>query len=368
MYTFRIFNPEHEIALACNRMHFTAPKAGRGLRADVGFLPVFWAKEGDRIIVDDVERSRRTLDAFLVQHDWWLHDVCQCAAAGTLTADRLPASAQQPEAVDPWGWDLSVWHRLLQMGVSSSVMPAEASLQRIRELAHRRTAARLLRMLSIPGTTGVAQECRTIDEVETLLCHYGHLVVKAPWSSSGRGVRFLSALRPLSPQQRGWIAHILEQQESIMAEPYYNKVKDMAMEFMVLPDGKAVYDGLSLFHTVQTAYVGNVLASEEVKWRMISGFVSEALLQDIQERICSCLPKILDGGYQGPLGIDMMVVRDEQGKMLLHPCVEMNLRRTMGHVALSLSPRHGERTALMQIVYDKHYELKIINQQTELQK
>lgn len=37
--------------------------------------------------------------------------------------------------------------------------------------------------------------------------------------------------------------------------------------------------------------------------------------------------------YAGPLGIDMMVVRQDD-TLLLHPCVEMNLRATMGHVAL----------------------------------
>ena len=39
MSNFCLFNPEHEIALASNLMNFTAPKAGRMLRADLGFLP-----------------------------------------------------------------------------------------------------------------------------------------------------------------------------------------------------------------------------------------------------------------------------------------------------------------------------------------
>ena len=41
-------------------------------------------------------------------------------------------------------------------------------------------------------------------------------------------------------------------------------------------------------------------------------------------------------GYRGPLGIDMMLVRPAapSSAPLLHPCIEVNLRRTMGHVAL----------------------------------
>ena len=47
MKKLHIFNPEHDIALASNLANFTAPHAGRQLRADLGFLPVLWANEGD---------------------------------------------------------------------------------------------------------------------------------------------------------------------------------------------------------------------------------------------------------------------------------------------------------------------------------
>ena len=52
-----IFNPEHDIALAANQECFTAPHAGRRLRTDLGFIPAFWASEGDMVLVDDVEAA-----------------------------------------------------------------------------------------------------------------------------------------------------------------------------------------------------------------------------------------------------------------------------------------------------------------------
>ena len=52
MTTLHIFNPEHDIALASNMERFTAPHAGRQLRGDLGYLPAFWAEEGDVVIVD----------------------------------------------------------------------------------------------------------------------------------------------------------------------------------------------------------------------------------------------------------------------------------------------------------------------------
>ena len=52
----------------------------------------------------------------------------------------------------------------------------------------------------------------------------------------------------------------------------------------------------------------------------------------------------------------MMVVSPSK----LHPCVEINLRRTMGHVALSLSPTDDDIVRVMRIDYsENNYLLKI---------
>lgn len=66
------------------------------------------------------------------------------------------------------------------------------------------------------------------------------------------------------------------------------------------------------------------------------------------------------GAYTGPFGIDMMVVEGNAGKgFLLHPCVEINLRRTMGHVALSLTPADENAVMTMRIAAGNNCKLKI---------
>ena len=54
----------------------------------------------------------------------------------------------------------------------------------------------------------------------------------------------------------------------------------------------------------------------------------------------------------------MIVSRPDGNGFLLHPCVEINLRRTMGHVALSLTPQSLAPRQLMRIVHDVNYTLK----------
>jgi hypothetical protein len=208
--------------------------------------------------------------------------------------------------------------------------------------------------------------------VARLLGRYHRLVLKAPRSSSGRGLRFLDAERAPLGTQAGWLKNILATQGSVMAEPYYNKVKDLGMEFYSDGKGGVEYLGLSLFHTQNGAYTGNILATESTKEQMLGRYVPTGLLRVVRQHIGQLASEVFRNQYEGPFGVDMMLCRsdgsDETGNrqpLRLHPCVEINLRRTMGHVALALSKwvnpaADDEVVRVMRIVYaDNQYKLKI---------
>ena len=252
--------------------------------------------------------------------------------------------------IQPWGWDRAIRRELERNGVPASLLPTAEQIEQIRQLSHRRTSAQLLPQLQMEGTVGEAFECTTIEQVEELHRRYGRLVLKAPWSSSGRGVRFCDAERLNETgemRNEKWARNVIASQGSIMAEPYYNKVRDFGMEFEADAEGHIRYLGLSLFHTVNGAYEGNILATESVKSEMISRYIPVSFLDLVKQRIIERLH--LDG-YVGPFGIDMMIVKSIGNgnhnsqlsivncQLGLHPCVEINLRRTMGHVALNISP------------------------------
>ena len=261
--------------------------------------------------------------------------------------------------VEPWGWDLALRSFLLRYGVPSEVIPSEQQIAVIRDLSHRKTAVVLLRSLAMKGTVGESVVLETPEAVALQVQRWGRVVVKAPWSSSGRGIRFVDTV--LDDYKTRWLRNVLDRQGSVVVEPYYDKVKDFAMEFQSDGNGSVTCLGLSLFHTSNGAYTGNILASEEEKLEMISRYVSTDLLDVVQMSICQLLGPIFKDRYQGPFGIDMMLVngKSSNGKCLLHPCVEINLRRTMGHVALALSQqcRSGQ---VMAVEYsDNHYKLRL---------
>lgn len=341
-----VFNPEHDLALAANLSNFTAPHAGRQLRADLGFIPAIWAAADDYVHVENVEDAerrflrltRRPFGRFIAKEQICKHKFT---------------------AVDVWGWDLAIRAFLLRWGIDAAIMPTATQIDDIRQLSHRRYAMQLLDCLQMPGIIGSSCETNQIENIIDRLHSGEHLVVKAPWSSSGRGVRFMED--DVNIYDNGWLRNVIVKQGSVMVEPYYNKVKDFGMEFVSDGNGSVSYIGLSLFQTSNGAYTGNILASEEEKENLISRYIPIDLLKTVQQKICAKMGSWLKDQYTGVFGIDMMVVRRDDGDgFLLHPCVEINLRRTMGHVAISLTELTSGLPKLMKIEYDLNiYKMKI---------
>lgn len=342
MATLHIFNPEHDIALAANLSNFTSPHAGRQLRHDLGYLPAIWASEG-YVLVEDVEAAQR--DFARVMHRGFDGFV-----------DKHQLAKLNITHVEPWGWDLALRSFLLRYGVTA--VPTEEKIAMIRDLSHRKYAVDLLRELGFEGTIGESWQADLMVEVEQALRNYQQIVIKAPWSSSGRGIRFID--KELNEYQRRWIQNVIASQGSVVIESYCHKVKDFGMEFESDGQGHVRYLGLSIFHTQNGAYIGNVLASEEEKKEMTNRYISEELLISVKEKICAYLGPLYRDQYAGPFGVDMMVVKGEGNhRFLLNPCVEINLRRTMGHVALALS-KQCLSDHVMRVEYsDNTYKLKI---------
>ena len=341
-----VFNPEHDLALAANLSNFTAPHAGRKLRYDLGYISALWAGDDDYILVDDVAKAVRCYGRLKAK----------IGGSPKQFVDKTQLHRLYINKVEPWGWDLALRSFLIRYGVDA--VPTEDMIAVIRNLSHRRHASELLSKIQMSGTVGISHEAVNITDIQQYLDRYHHVVVKAPWSSSGRGVRFIAD--DIDGYQERWIRNVIEKQGSVMVEPYYNKVKDFGMEFESDGEGKVSYLGLSLFHTKNGAYTGNVLAPEDEKQQLLSRYILAGLLLAVRDKICQRMGEVLKGKYQGPFGVDMMIVgsADKDG-FLLHPCVEINMRRTMGHVALAIPPFADGFKRVMQIELTDKYRMRI---------
>lgn len=352
-----IFNPEHEMALASNLSNYTATHVGRQIRNDLAYIPAIWAEHQDVVLVEDKETAERSYARLRLEKP---------LIARFVEAADLPAivSKNPDMRICPWGWNKALKATLLRYGIAEEMMPQNATLHSIRELTNRYTAVRLLdRLKSIDGVTGLSRQCFSDEEVMMFLNNMRNIVVKSPWSSSGRGIRHL-CYENVTENTLLWISNVIRQQQSVIVEEECKKVMDFAVEYEIDDKGEVRTLGLSLFSTTNGAYKGNVLDSEENKLLKLSRYIPLTLLNVVVKETTSFMKVALGGIYHGPFGVDMMIVANDEKRnppFLLNPCIEINLRRTMGHVALSLA-RQGLRGA-MNIVFDgRNYKMKIINE------
>lgn len=306
--TLHIFNPENDLALADGKPGYTAPASARQMRHDLYWLPKWWAREGDVV--------------------WDGHE---------------PLSLQPGDEVRPWGWSPALVHELQAAGVAPEFMPGPEEMQRLRQLSHRQTAVEALRRLA---DDGVAQglrcgESRLVTQPEDALSGPRKLL-KAPWSSSGKGLMMSDA-----PGAEGWCRRILRQQGSIVAEQPLNKLADFALLFHLDGQGGVEYRGLSLFHTnEQGAYTGNWLAPEGEKLQWLMQYVPPQPLLEVRRWWEQYLAAF---SYRGPLGVDMMLAQEG-----ICPCIEINWRMTMGHVAQLLTEQGHRGKLLVHYIYGQY--------------
>ena len=342
MMVTHVYNPEHDLAMAYGGEGFTPPAAGRGMRAGLGFLPAFWANEGDSILVDDVtamERAAAPFGDFL-------------SKVAFVSWSQLPDVVKRYEhfEIRPWGWDMALRHQLLRAGVPAGCLPKAEEVERVRMLSHRRTTIPLLQRLvdTLPDTLGERREAKSVDEVRQWLSQERAVVCKAPWSCSGRGVRFVE--KELDGNLEGFLRNVLAHQGCVIVEHRYQRLMDFAMEFMA-ENGGVQYEGLSFFDTRNGAYSGNVLAAEEEKWGLLGKEIPLEVVRPLVHALEALLAETF-AGYKGPLGVDMMVV-EEKGHRKVHPCVEVNLRCTMGWAAIALAQRTRGRYDTMRVTCQK---------------
>ena len=193
-------------------------------------------------------------------------------------------------------------------------------------------------------TVGESIIAQSAEEVAQFVqAHEGQAMAKALWSCSGRGVFVINAHPNASCVGR--INKLLREQGGIELQPLHDSIRDFALEFEAHPDGTVTYCGLSLFTTTEAGgYTGNLIAPQAtLRQHLASQWVGAMELETIAQACCEALAEVIAGNYVGPLGIDMMLVRQEGGGVALNPCIEVNLRRTMGWAALKLQERWDGR-------------------------
>ncbi len=330
-----LFFPENDLALARDLARYTAPPAAVRLRKAGAALPLWYGADGDCFVAQGVDAS-------------WLDSV-----KGRFGID-IDVFDYRPELYSPvpWGWSKASRTYFESLGFGRQALPDDSRLEALRMLSHRRTASDIARRIAakLPfAVAPAAEELFSEGEVREFVGRRGRAVLKLPWSSSGRGIVSVEAstLDAQLPMLRG----MLRRQESVTAEPRYDKKLDFAMLF-TMDGGSCSFSGVSVFDTAALGvYAGNRLAPQELLEAEICSMVGREVFDGVRHALPEVLSAVIGDVYNGPVGVDMMAVDNQD--YAIAPAVELNLRNTMGHVCLSLYDRYIERGAVGRFAVEK---------------
>lgn len=321
--TLHIFNPETDYALAVGEGPYTPPKHVAALRQKFALLPSVYAAPKDIILVTGGFRPEQESNPEFLE-------AISSKKITIATEENISLFLPEIDSVLPWGWNLNLKRLLTALGVSADLLPSDSSLGKLRDLAHRRTCIPFRKMLAdkldLPFYH-CGQELFSLGEVKNFLSVYPYSYFKTPWSSSGRGV--VSSTHISEKGLMEWASGSISRQGSVLAEPGYNRKLDFATEW-ICKDGDPVFLGVSVFKTSPRGkYQSNISAAQPE----LSQLITEACPgwdNRFIEAQRETLQKMIAPFYSGAVGIDMLC--DEESN--INPCVEINLRITMGHVQI----------------------------------
>jgi len=367
------FNPTCEPAIANGSPFYTAPARLRKLESDLGYLPAWLGNEWDQVLVpgtvdNDYNQEMRELGFRLPE------------LINLKDAMANPSWLAQPKGtLRPWGWSPAI-HQLFKPVINSYeddfIQSSVSTWQEAhKNLYSRLTALDLLTRIIekysdnwLPKPADLPVVCLTLDQIYAEVDKRKRAVVKTPWSSSGRGLLLFP-----NPDQKTKndevLSGMLNQQGFVTIEPWFDKIADLSYQF-ISKNREIRYMGRTFFKTDSKGrYVRNLLTDTPNLTGEVSGFLEMHNAEVIQQLQAALMESGYSSLYEGWIGVDALIYKDDSGELKFQPMIEINGRFTMGAIALKLrehlaSGSHG----FLQIFYSKSSNFNLFCQQQKAEK
>ncbi|GHT77297.1 hypothetical protein AGMMS50262_17920 [Bacteroidia bacterium] len=325
----RYFNPGHESAVLNASKYYRPPANQVLMQNELAYLPAWYAQADDSVFVENP-----------LPNDFLTDIQAFPTLAKAVVSSELTTLSSQ--TVDLWGispQSVYFFEKLKQTHSLDWQIPEWKEIYR--KLGSREAAqpvlSELIRIIPEIESDILPRRFSDIDTLEKeLIQNHGQQIVKSPYSSSGRGLVWLPSEK-IARSERQIISGMLNKQGSVSVEKALDKRLDFSMHFEISAGGKTEFIGYSVFQTnPKGVYERSLLASQEVLEKMIINRIDFSLLQQVKTELIQQIEKNYAPHYVGCIGVDMLVYFSEN-KYKLNPCVEINMRKSMGYLAIRLT-------------------------------
>ena len=348
-----LFNPLAEGYIA-RGAGFTPAAPARQLACDLAHLPQFLARRDDVVVVP--EAPAPDFLATLKSAGFELPEFV-VAPEGVRLGNGL--GERKLGGLRPWAWAPDSLERLgplFSQVTGDDRGPDDCYNPRIATLYSKAWSARFLQEIQ-PELASVFPALCPVETIGTAVTNLptalaaiqsfrdqGHhrLVVKQALGLAGA-----NAIRLWEPElletQRRWMADVLEAGQTLVVEPWLERLADFSVQFERIASGLRRIGFTDLFNDHRGQFLANGASpgfERRPPARVVRAFRTwpdaPGLLRRVYDVIASALETRLAAiGFWGPIGIDALVCQTPDGPRL-KPVVEINPRYTMGRLTLEL--------------------------------
>jgi hypothetical protein len=353
------YNPTCEIEVANKSVIYTPKPAFRIFKNDLAAIMAYFADSNDYVITPNIPS-----ELFLKKLKCVYKEAPLFINIDDLTK-KISKKEIKVNELKPWGWSGHI-HREYEYIISECSdhfrnSPNGSWSIRHKDLHSRASALNILKKITTNNSVkGLIPDkhhpviCKDHKDIEREVQLHHEIILKSPWSSSGRGIQTIKNGDYIQTIKQ-WATGILRSQGFVMSEPRFNKVLDAALQFNIKSESEIEYLGYTAFKTnSKNAYCGNYLNPDNVKeiqepLKFLNNLIDSGLVDTITGALKGSIYTEL---HRGVIGIDTLIYNDEDGNMVINPCMEINCRYNMGTLAL----------ALQNMVHEKSYGTLYVEQ------
>ena len=320
-------NAESHVAASVRGQVFHPNSMEAAMEKDLEMLILAWCRKDDIALMRSLPCNDHL--AYLKAAGFDLPEVVEM---GALSGRKLGG-------LRPWAWSPDAADALKDLAADvSSKLPwqwqgSAAAFWFSKEAGHR-----------LNERLGVEEEpygvfCQDLDSsvlaIERLLQH-GEVLIKAAFACAGRRHLRVRA----GDDYQSWLRRTINMHGGVAVEPWLDRVLDFSAHYEMRAEGRVDVIGMA---EMENDAAGRFMGVQVYpKWGTgMDRELREFLFREVGingfygESIPAALAELLKG-YVGPVGVDAMVYRRGDGSLGLRHVIELNVRMTMGRVALEL--------------------------------
>ncbi|MEX2581283.1 MAG: DUF455 family protein [Verrucomicrobiales bacterium] len=361
------FNPEAENRIAALPAAYDPPARIASVVEDLEILPAFLARQDDVVLMrrpPSLEHLER-----LKASGFTLPEFVALDARGRLAKDGL-LSRRKVHEVRPWAKAPDLPERFSDL-VSrctgrSPLAKWESTDEKLFSKAHQAETFR--------HWMGLSFLCRSAADLavgaEELL-ERGHEngLLKQPFSTAGGGNRKV-ALRETIATMDSKRSDPVAVKGGILLEPLHDRVFDFSVQYSVDGDEIQFLGPVEQLIAPSGGYRGSVCVNKFCQGmdpELARFLMNEALPTYRKEGALATSVRewAAAAGYAGPLGVDAYVYRDRDGGLRHRPICEINVRYTMGRVAMEIrrqiAPGHALKFEILKATQRESFPAPLLD-------